>query len=117
MRRGPWLIAAMLALLVQSLYPAGYMPGNLADGWLAAICPDGMPKSFMHALDGGHHQHDKSTADEDCQLGSALDAPLTLAVLAKLPEPIPLVAHIFVRRDGMAVEFLRSPRSRAPPIA
>jgi hypothetical protein len=55
----PWLFAVTAALLLQSLFPSGYMPGNWQQGWLATLCPEGMPAGFMQQLrstDPGRHQ-------------------------------------------------------------
>ena len=52
----------MAALLVQSLFPSGTMPGNLQNGWVATLCPEGMPVAFMAQLPG-------SMANVDVQAG------------------------------------------------
>ena len=76
------------------------MPGTISGGWVATLCPEGMPVGFMAQLQplqkqvdqyAGHHTHHDShhvsggdhAADHqvtgDCQLGSQLDQPFTLA--------------------------------------
>ncbi len=99
-RLQPLLFLVTAALLVQSLFPSGTMPGNLTSGWVATLCPEGMPVGFMAQLQPlqkqvgqhtGHHNHhdghhvsggDHSAGHQatgDCQLGSQLDQPFTLA--------------------------------------
>ena len=151
-RQKPWLIAVAFALLVQSLFPSGYMPGNLSDGWFATLCPEGMPVAFMRKLmgeqqrmgekaghhpvlgsahgsahggahdhvvaatDDGHGQH--NAASGDCQLGSALDQPLDVYVVASVAEvlladlTVPTITLLYVDR-----QVVTHTRSRAPPTA
>lgn len=55
----PWLFAVTAALLLQSLFPSGYMPGNWQQGWLATLCPEGLPTGFLQQLraaDLGRHE-------------------------------------------------------------
>ncbi|XOV82347.1 MAG: hypothetical protein ACFHXK_15970 [bacterium] len=49
-RYRPLLFLVAAALLVQSLYPSGTMPGQLGNGWVATLCPEGMPVAFMAQL-------------------------------------------------------------------
>jgi DUF2946 family protein len=129
-RYKPWLFAVAFALLVQSLFPSGYMPGKWSDGWLAVLCPEGMPVAFMRQLMGGQHQHHAggghhSSAHDhdgasmgDCQLGSALDQPLDVFALFALTEadlvsPV-LRDRTLFRTDRQVVTHTRS---RAPPVA
>ena len=73
------------------------MPGNLDGGWVATLCPEGMPVDFMAQLQSaqnpadphaGHHGHHSNNSTDhgtdhqavgDCQLGSQIDQPFTLA--------------------------------------
>jgi hypothetical protein len=62
----PWLFAVTAALLLQSLFPNGYMPGSWQQGWLATLCPEGMPAGFMQQLratDLGQHQPSAQSHD------------------------------------------------------
>ncbi len=86
------LFAAGAALCVQSLFPSGYMPADLSGGWVAMICPDGLPTEFVQALQGEHHHHhhhhggdaEQSAGMADCQLGGAIDQPVAFAATAPL---------------------------------
>ena len=91
------LYAVAFALLVQSLFPSGYMPSSMASGWIAMLCPEGLPAAFVKQLGdqgrhGAHHmgadhagssEHDKGHEKDHgsagyCELGSGLDQPLDL---------------------------------------
>ena len=127
-KRG-WLYAACAALLVQSLFPGGYMPANLQSGWVAMLCPDGLPSAFVEQLQSGvddphahHHGHSEASNAHgdtgDCQLGSGLDQPIDIATaataaLAALDGALqaPPVATLLTDRRLLRV------RSRAPPIS
>ena len=129
------LVAA--SLLLQSLFPSGYMPASLASGWVAMLCPDGLPAAFVDKLNArataqsdhahhhhsGHHgnQHDHSpgeASEGSCQLGSALDQPdvsapaQAFSASAEVVLAIPLPQVLRSTRDT----FL-APPSRGPPAA
>ena len=130
-RRSRWLFAVCLALAVQSLYPAGYMPASLASGWPIMLCPDGLPTGFLDSGDhhsgahhhGATHDHrdgggDEPTASDGCALGKALQAQ------AMLPSPVdvglggtqsdavgPPTTHRVTRRPE------KGHRARAPPTS
>jgi hypothetical protein len=135
-RRRAWLLAVAAALLLQSLFPSGYMPGSLSGGWLAVICPEGLPTAFVQQLagEGGHQHHHSSHSGEgddasashhgsdspvgSCQLGSALDQPGDLAQNPSVPGSVDPVAsvspHAAIRLTNSTT---LSPPSRGPPVA
>ncbi len=137
-RRRAWLFAAAAALLLQSLFPSGYMPGSLSGGWLAVICPEGLPAAFVRQLagEGGHqHHHGMHSGDGDgddasaphhgadapvgsCQLGSALDQPGDLAHDPSGPGLVDpgasVSSHTAIRLTNSTIF---SPQSRGPPVA
>lgn len=136
MKRG-WLYAACAALLVQSLFPGGYMPANLQSGWLAMLCPDGLPGAFVVQLQsrlhdphahhhGAHAEHSAAHAENgaahvsggDCQLGSSLDQPIDLstpapAALAAIEGDLQAPPEAVMPADRRLLRV----RSRAPPIS
>lgn len=114
------LWAALMALVLQSLYPPGLMPGQLKDGWVASLCPQGLPMGFAHrlGLHGHHHAgHEDNRSLGDCQLGNAVEQPLAEAVpvaLALQDKPAPLVSPL---RAGVTLESrARFHDTRAPPV-
>ena len=72
------LLTVMLAgIVLRAFIPAGYMPAAPGKGLLFELCHDGLPVSFMSALDGhGHHAahggHDEHAAAGDCSIGHIL---------------------------------------------
>jgi len=128
------LVAA--SLLLQGLFPAGYMPGNLASGWVAVLCPEGLPAAFVQQLNarvearggqahhhhGDHGNHGEQAAAESsegwCQLGSALDQPFAIGqaqlqstgLQLILSSPLPPVLRT-------PIGVLLAPQSRGPPTA
>lgn len=132
-----------LLLLVQGLTPAGFMPASLASGWIAMLCPEGLPAGFLAAPDTGHsahqhhapaHQHGaagSASAVPDqghaaaghhegvdyCQLGSALDAPAvaSYADVMACVLPVPDYQHGFYSTPRLRQYVLQS-RPRGPPI-
>ena len=132
-----WLPVVALALLVQSLFPSGYMPGNLANGWLATLCPEGLPLGFLRQLNGGelssHHHHghhgENPLSDEsasaghatgmgDCQLGSALDQPLHISIVGDVVADLSSeTLNTPITSVGVAGQTIFHSRSRAPPLA
>ena len=114
------LWGAVLALLLQSLYPPGVMPGNLEDGWVASICPKGLPMAFAHrlGLHGAHHHG--HTADQtlgDCQLGSAVEQPLAEPdPAAQLQDFLPETWQDAPRPRVLLAARDRFHDTRAPPL-
>ncbi|MCR9259793.1 MAG: hypothetical protein NXH95_08735 [Pseudomonadaceae bacterium] len=138
-RLRPLLFLVTAALLVQSLFPAGTMPGSLSSGWVATLCPEGMPVGFMAQLQplqkqvgqhAGHHNHhdghhaggvDHSAGHQatgDCQLGSQLDQPFTLASVYT-PVAALQVESVLVqnRTSARLARDVYHPRPRGPPLS
>ncbi len=124
--RRAWFYATGVALLVQSLFPSGYMPADAQSGWLAMLCPDGLPGAFVAQLQGAHAHHhaghDAGPVEHggtgSCELGSSLDQPVDLNApeddkAASLPAP----AGSSLEAVLLADRRLREVRSRAPPIS
>lgn len=107
------------------------MPANMQSGWLAMLCPDGLPGAFVDQLNSrlevqhSHHhaghgaaKHDEHSEAGSCQLGSSLDQPLDLYAAetpsdyaaSGTPTPLPGQALLADRR-------LPQHRSRAPPVS
>jgi len=72
------LVTVLLAgVVLRAFIPAGYMPAAPGKGLLFELCHDGLPVSFMAALDGhGHHAghggHEEHSAAGDCSIGHIL---------------------------------------------
>ena len=121
-RRRRWICAAVLIVLVQSMYPSGFMPSSLADGWPMALCPQGLPMGFLS--DDHHHGHlqhgdqqQRSQLGEFCPIGCGLDvkaAPTLVLDLAPVLAAangliqLNLTYHVTGRITGF--------ESRAPPL-
>ena len=123
-----WHLAAGLALLLQSLFPSGYMPGNADSGWIAVLCPEGLPPAFAKSLAGEHHHHhqggehmaadDGDSGYDDCQLGSAFDQSTDLAAVSL--ESVSVSSDSVTSVSTLSLitaSDLRLPPSRAPPIS
>ncbi len=121
-----WLFAAGAALCLQSLFPSGYMPADLSSGWVAMICPDGLPTEFVRSLQGDHHHHHhhhhhgsdtgQTASMADCQLGGAIDQPVVLAATVVLPVAGTGDAwRSTLRHVAVHPTVPSSYRSRAPP--
>ena len=66
-----------LCLILQATIPVGYMPGSLADGTWAVLCPGGLSAEFVAALSGdphAHHAHHAAGKPEylECDLGGGV---------------------------------------------
>lgn len=139
-RYRPLFLLVTAALLVQSLFPSGTMPGNLSGGWVATLCPEGMPVAFMAQLQpsqtdsgphAGHHgEHGNHASDNggdhgadhqavgDCQLGSQLDQPFTLT--SQYTPGTSLQVDLAPVENSTAALFLREiyrQQPRAPPLS
>jgi hypothetical protein len=78
------LVTVLLTgVLLRAFIPAGYMPAAPGKGLLFELCHDGLPVSFMAALDGhgnhaghgghgGHGGHEEHAAAGDCSIGHIL---------------------------------------------
>ncbi len=117
------LVAALAALALRALTPAGYMPGSADSGLLYELCPEGMPVAIMQALagDGHHHHHgaDEGSAasgsGEQCPIGHMLSSAVAVDT-GMVPDVLPDMP----RFDDAPVAFLlrtqaTAYRSRAPP--
>lgn len=123
-----WHFAAGLALLLQSLFPSGYMPGNADSGWIAVLCPEGLPAAFAKSLAGEHHHHHQGgqhmAADggdsgyNECQLGAAFDQSADLAAVPLESVSVSSDFDTTVSTQSIiAASHLRLPPRRAPPIS
>lgn len=144
-KRQVWLPALLLALVVQSIFPLGTMPGSLAEGQFVMLCPDNMPLAFLES-DGNpskhHHHHGQhqgaanagDASDDpskntslpggasavlgDCQLGSAGHQPLLLGSALYLTNDIQKHRYVSTRQVCRATgRSLCAPQSRAPPLS
>jgi hypothetical protein len=86
------LVTVLLTgVLLRAFIPAGYMPAAPGKGLLFELCHDGLPVSFMAALDGhGHHAghgghggHEEHAAAGDCSIGHIL----SMAVIDEVDAP------------------------------
>jgi hypothetical protein len=131
------LYGAACALLLQSLYPSGYMPASISGGWIAMLCPEGLPVEFAAGLSQQHQGHHSSPhqrhhqadlqhhgaeaghqAFAQCDLGSALDQPFSFDhpdIL--LPIAIATSTTRLQGRTDAISAFTVGYRPRAPPIA
>jgi len=132
------LAVVLSAILLQSLFPSGYMAGNLASGWIATLCPDGLPATFVNQLNAdGHDRHhhgghahsgestqaeSKHTADatnmEACQLSTTIDVVLVFDEVAARVSFAQTSAPII---QGLSASFPTQreilPPPRAPPYS
>lgn len=120
-----------LLVLIQSIYPSGFMPGSISDGSFITLCPEGLPTAFIggHQDNHAHHRahdlsHDLSHEEsaqqpapiDNCELVSALDQPCHLLV-----HDIVVASGIPAARafDATGNAFTQSTstgfRARAPP--
>ena len=116
------LLVATLA--VRALLPMGYMPGNLAAGELAELCPVASAATFQllgSAAEHSHHHGDDSDAisvDTACPIGSSLffDALPTLPSALELQDLQPVLA-ITARDQSVLTAPQTIHRARAPPLS
>jgi hypothetical protein len=122
-----------VSLLLQGLFPSGYMPGNLASGWVAVLCPQGLPAAFVQQLNtrlealGGHAHHHHGSHESDhpempspegsCQLGSALEQP-AVAGQVQAANTADTVVSLLAPPPVLLVwgGVLLAPKPRGPPI-
>ena len=113
----------ILTVLLQGLYPAGYMPGSLStDGWLVALCPEGLPSTFLG--DHGHHHHDSAAVEATSASQSACPLAAMLEVPAEPPAVHLLVSAGYRQIDRVEwvpatppVRFRPAYATRAPPVS
>jgi hypothetical protein len=117
------LFGALVALLLQSLSPPGFMPGSLSSGWLVVLCPEGLPADF---LGHGHHHHDPADAGTGhvdqglgghCPLGGMLNAAaaMSFAVSAAVLHATDPVSYPAYLAPALA-RRTQSHLTRAPPL-
>ena len=132
------LQAALVAVLLRALVPAGFMAAPVSAGWPWQLCPSGMATSSYRALLGvgagvqidGHEAHlghgEESAATDDsgyttedsepaCSLGAGFSA---LEQFDGLEPPDLRLAQQLVARDRYTLLPRAPPRryhSRAPP--
>jgi hypothetical protein len=70
-----WLLGALLvALIVRSLIPAGFMPATDRP-FSFQICPDGFPAHLLKsAASGAHAEHHHSHQDPSTDAGAGIDS-------------------------------------------
>jgi hypothetical protein len=116
------LLVATLA--VRALLPMGYMPGNLAAGEFAALCPVASAATFQllgSAAEHSHHHGDDSdtiSIGTACPIGSSLffDALPTLPTAVELQD---LQAIFEITAEDQSVQTAPQTihRARAPPLS
>ena len=97
------------------------MPGQIDDGWVASLCPKGLPMGFAHrlGLHGHHHDdHSENRSLGDCQLGNAVEQPLVDAAPV-VPAPLDQSTLLLPppRITMAVVSRSRFHDTRAPPLA
>jgi len=111
--------AALLGcLLLRTLIPLGYMPGNLLAGEFVTLCPQGLPAQAAHQLHESHGGSSADTIDTDsiCPLGNALSSaapPPSPQALTSLPRSANDFSVTLVARPESSLVLHYA--SRAPP--
>ena len=116
------LLVATLA--VRALLPMGYMPGNLAAGEFAQLCPVASAATFQllgSVAEHSHHHSDDADAisvGTACPIGSSLffDALPTLPTTVELQD-LQAVFEITARDQSVLTAPQTIRRARAPPIS
>ena len=139
-RRRPCAVVALagVVLLLQTLIPGGYMPGTLQSGWIAVLCPHGLPAEFVAQLQQAspanamaahhHHGHAADAADsanaaasvesDTCDLGAGLDQPALLAVMSAETTAVAAVEQRrWIYSTTVRKDPLPKPQPRGPPLA
>jgi len=108
---------ALVAMLLRALLPAGWMPGEAANGQsLLVICsvaaPAGHAHRDQHQAPAGQHAH------EECPFAAAPHvAPPALAEAFALPATFARFANPPASRDAIAAASSHRPQApRAPPL-
>jgi hypothetical protein len=117
--------AALAAIVLRVLVPAGYMSAPLAGDWFLVLCPDDLPAAVATLLTGAddhhHHHHDPADADGkpafgQCELGAGLAVAVAVAASAALEAPTsPDPEHAQSPRAALAFLTHAPYHSRAPP--
>ena len=111
----------LTGVLLRAFIPAGYMPTAPGKGLLFELCHDGLPVSFMAALDehahhGDHGTHDDHGAVGDCSFGhivafTFIDAPAAPEI--QVP-PADTMSAVEVA-DGYVAQRVYARAPRGPP--
>jgi hypothetical protein len=126
-----WLLAVVALLLVQGLYPRGFMPGSIEDGWPVVLCPSVWPAAFFSDTNRvDHHHHGledasrqlgataQSEASDYCVLGGALDQQAVVSSVAQsTPATFTLGHQPSPTQTPAATAFHGHFLARAPPAA
>ena len=115
------IVVAALALAAS--VAAHRMPGSLStDGWLVALCPEGLPSTFLG--DHGHHHHDSAAVEATSASQSACPLAAMLEVPAEPPAVHLLVSAGYRQIDRVEwvpatppVRFRPAYATRAPPVS
>ena len=114
-------IAVGIALILQSLAPAGYMHGSVAAGWPVVLCPEGLPAGFLEHPHNHHSNHNNGATDESvqyCPLGSVVDKSNTFLTSALLLADVRLdYANTTFQTTTFTRRIFRNHNPRAPPRA
>lgn len=107
---------AVLAIILQVLFPAGYMAGDLGAGWYLRICHSGLPEGV---LDHHHHGADENTTTVShdapyCPQGDGYSASLQLLVATEFTPP-PSSSTTRVTDEVARRQPFYTRHARAPP--
>jgi hypothetical protein len=109
------------AVLLRAFVPAGYMPAAPGNGLLFELCHDGLPVSFMSALEGHAHHGDHSAHDDhgavgDCSFGHILTgAYIDAPDVPELPVvPADTVSPVILA-DARVAQRIYASAPRGPP--
>lgn len=102
--------ALFTCLLLRTLIPLGYMPGNLLAGEFMTLCPQGLPGESAHQLHDlhGNPAVDVVATDRLCPLGNAL--------LAVAPPPSPPADFDLPRPGDFLSVTLDAPPESSPVL-
>ena len=105
-------------LLIRSLVPAGYMPGNLLGGEYMVLCPASVPAEFAALLHRDHDDHTGRVVDADraCPIGQALKSTwISIHIPAATSFARPGLPAAEDEFESHLAPFTRRYRTRAPP--
>jgi len=107
----------LLTFCVRALVPAGYMPGDLDDGWHLKLCPDGLTQSSFTGLLGHQHDHEHSADSvSTCELSGFSAEPTTDCQTDSNTLQRVVQALQDIRPQTKFGETPKTHHSRAPPI-
>jgi hypothetical protein len=116
-RTHQWLSTVLIvAVLVRSLIPPGFMPGR--SDWLM-LCPEGLPEQLLaHHAAHSHHQdphHGSRTHVEHCPFAGLAGGPVaTCLPLVVMDAPESQLSIQYVRL-AYRTQRVRLPPARGPP--